>query len=124
MHEGSLTEDLFEHVLIHASAAHARRVTHVTVTIGALSDATPESIQFYWESMAPGTIAGQAELEFATAPGTASCTTCGEKFEILEAYAACPKCGAFPVQVTGGNAVYLSSLEVETDDDQHEHIHE
>ena len=66
----------------------------------------------------------QAELEFDTAPGTASCTTCGEKFEILEAYAACPKCGAFPVQVTGGNGVYLSSLEVETDDDQHEHIHE
>jgi hydrogenase nickel incorporation protein HypA/HybF len=124
MHEGSLTEDLFEHVLIHAREAHARRVTHVKVTIGALSDMTAESIQFYWESMAPGTIAAQAELEFDSAPGTATCLTCGEQFEILEAYAACPKCGAFPVQVTGGNGVYLSSLEVETDDDQHEHIHE
>ena len=61
MHEGSLTEDLFEHVLIHAREAHARRVTHVKVTIGALSDATPESIQFYWDSLAPGTIADQAE---------------------------------------------------------------
>src|SRR5664280_1005379 len=124
MHEGSLTEDLFEHVLIHAREAHARRVTHVKVTIGALSDMTSESIRFYWDSMAPGTIAAQAELEFDTAPGTAACNTCGEKFEILEAYAACPKCGAFPVQVTGGNGVYLSSLEVESDDDQHEHIHE
>ena len=124
MHEGSLTEDLFEHVLIHAQEAKARRVTRVKVTIGALSDMTAESIQFYWESMAPGTIAEKADLEFDTAPGTASCTTCGEKFEILEAYAACPKCGACPVQVTGGNGVYLSSLEVETDDDQVEHIHE
>jgi hydrogenase nickel incorporation protein HypA/HybF len=124
MHEGSLTEDLFEHVLIHAREAHARRVTRVKVTIGALSDATAESIRFYWDSMAPGTTAAQAELEFDTAPGSASCSTCGEKFEILEAYATCPKCGAFPVQVTGGNGVYLSSLEVETDDDQHEHIHE
>ena len=124
MHEGSLTEDLFEHVLIHAREAHARRVTHVKVTIGALSDATAESIQFYWESLAPGTIAAEAALEFDSAPGTATCLTCGEQFEILEAYAACPKCGAFPVQVTGGNGVYLSSLEVESDDDQHEHIHE
>ena len=124
MHEGSLTEDLFEHVLIHAQEAKARRVTHVKVTIGALSDMTAESIKFYWDSMAPGSIAAQAELEFDSAPGTATCPTCGEKFEILEVYAACPKCGAFPVQVTGGNCVYLASLEVETDDDQHEHIHE
>ncbi|HVM73169.1 MAG TPA: hydrogenase maturation nickel metallochaperone HypA [Anaerolineales bacterium] len=124
MHEGTLTEDLFEHVLIHAREANARRVTRVKVTIGALSDATAESIRFYWESMAPGTIAEQAVLEFDSAPATASCNTCGEKFEIAEAYAACPKCGAFPVQITGGNGVYLSSLEVETDGDQHEHIHE
>ena len=124
MHEGSLTEDLFENVLIHAREAHARRVTHVKVTIGALSDMTAEAIRFYWESMAPGSIAAQAELEFDSTPGTAMCPSCGEKFEIIEAYATCPKCGAFPVQVIGGNGVYLSSLEVETDEDQHEHIHE
>jgi hydrogenase nickel incorporation protein HypA/HybF len=124
MHEGSLTEDLFEHVLIHAKEAKARRITRVKVTIGALSDATAESIRFYWDSMAPGTIANDATLEFESAPGTAKCNTCGETFEILEQYATCPKCGAFPVTVTGGDGVYLASLEVEADDEQHEHIHE
>ncbi len=124
MHEGGLTEDLFDHVLIHAREAHARRVTRVIVTIGALSDATAESIQFYWDSLAPGTLAEEARLEFDTAPGTARCNTCGEEFEIVELYATCPKCGAFPIQVTGGEGVYLSSLEVETDGDQHEQIHE
>jgi len=124
MHEGSLTEDLFDHVIIHAREANARHVTRVKVTMGALSDATTESIQFYWDSLAPGSIAEGAALEFETAPGTAKCNTCGEEFEIAEMYADCPKCGAFPVAVTGGNGVYLSSLEVETDGDQHEHIHE
>jgi hydrogenase nickel incorporation protein HypA/HybF len=124
MHEGILTEDLFGHVLIHAKEANARHVTRVKVTIGALSDYTAESIQFYWDSLAPGTIAEGAVLEFETAPGTAKCNTCGEEFEIAEAFATCPKCGAFPVNVTGGNGVYLSSLEVETDGNQHEHIHE
>ena len=124
MHEGALTEDLFDHIIVHAREANARHVTRVKVTIGALSDATTESIQFYWDSMTPGTIAEGAVLEFDSAPGTASCNTCGEKFEIVEMYASCPKCGAFPVAVTGGNGVYLSSLEVETDGDQHEHIHE
>jgi hydrogenase nickel incorporation protein HypA/HybF len=124
MHEGALTEDLFDHVLAHAREAKARRVTCVKVTIGTLSDFTPESIQFYWDSLAPGTIAEGAALEFETAPATARCSTCGSEFEITELYADCPKCGTFPVVVTGGNAVYLSSLEVETDNAQHEHIHE
>jgi hydrogenase nickel incorporation protein HypA/HybF len=74
--------------------------------------------------MVPGSIAEGALLEFGIAPGTAKCGNCGEEFEVSELYADCPKCGAFPVAVTGGNGVYLSSLEVETDDAQHEHIHE
>ena len=124
MHEGTLTEDLFEHVLIHAKEAGARRVTRVKVSIGALSDATAESIQFYFSQLAPGTLVEQAELEFESVPGQAKCPACGKEFEIEEMYAACPACGAFPVQVTGGNGVYLASLEVEKDDDKHEHIHE
>jgi hydrogenase nickel incorporation protein HypA/HybF len=124
MHEGALTQDLFEHVLIHAREANARQVTHVRVTIGALSDATPESIQFYWGSMAPGTIAEGAFLEFDRAPGKAKCPSCHAEFEIEELYATCPDCGTFPIQVLSGNGVYLSSLEVETDDEKKEHIHE
>jgi hydrogenase nickel incorporation protein HypA/HybF len=124
MHEGLLTEDLFDHVLIHAREANARHITRVKVSIGALSDYTPESIQFYWDSLAPGTIAEGAELEFENTPGTARCNHCGEEFEITELYVTCPKCGKFPVAVTGGNGVYLSSLEIESDDDRNKQIHE
>jgi len=124
LHEGALTQDLFEHVLIHAREADARRVTRVKVTIGALSDATPESIEFYFQSLSPGTIVEGCQMEFESRPGTAKCPACGKDFEIDEIYAACPACGKFPVQLTGGDGVYLSSLEVETEDEGHEHIHE
>jgi hydrogenase nickel incorporation protein HypA/HybF len=124
MHEGSLTENLFEHVLIHAREAGARRVNRVKVTIGALSDATPESIQFYWGSMAPGTIAEGAFLEFEQSPGTALCPNCGAQFEVEELLSACPECGNFPVQVTGGDGVYLTSLEVETGEEHQGKLHE
>ncbi len=124
MHESTLTQDLFEHVLIHARQAHARRVTRVKVTIGVLSDATPESIEFYFHSLSPGTLAEGCALEFDSAPGTARCNACVKDVEITELYAACPDCGAFPLKVTGGNGVYLSSLQVETDQAKHEHIHE
>lgn len=124
MHESSLTKDLFEHVMIHAKEANARRVTRVKVTIGALNDATPESIAFYFNNLAPGTLAEGAALDFDTAPGQAHCPACGKNVVIDELYSACPECGGFPVTVTGGNGVYLSSLEVETDDAKREHIHE
>lgn len=124
MHEGSLTQDLFDHVLAHAREAGAQRVRRVRVIIGALSDATPDSIQFYWDTMAPGTIAEGAVLEFDTAPGRGRCPTCREEFDVEDRYAACPQCGAFPVQIVTGDGVYLASLEVETEDRQQAHIHE
>ncbi len=113
MHESSLTEDLFAHTMEHAREADARRVTHIRVLIGALSDATPESISFYFKTMAAGTIAEGADLEFEQAPGRAHCSSCDRDVKIDELFGACPECGAFALTVTGGNAVYLDSLEVE-----------
>jgi len=124
MHEGALTEDLFDHVLLHAKEAGAKRVRRVKVSIGALSDATPESIEFYFHSLAPGTLADGAVLEFASLPGTAHCNRCGKDMEVDDLIAACPDCGSFPVSITGGNGVYLSSLDIETEDDQQKHVQE
>ena len=113
MHESGLTEDLFTHTLQHAREANARRVISVRVTIGALSDATPESIRFYFDSLATGTIAEGALMEFDQAPGRAHCTACGHDVSIDELFTTCPDCGAYALQITGGNGVYLDSLEVE-----------
>ena len=114
MHESGLTEDLFAHALQHAREANARRIARVRVVIGALSDATAESIRFYFDSLAPGTIAEGAALEFDTAPGQAHCRACGRDVTIDVLFAACPVCGEFALGITGGNAVYLDSLDVET----------
>ncbi|MBI3361113.1 MAG: hydrogenase maturation nickel metallochaperone HypA [Chloroflexi bacterium] len=73
MHESGLTEDLFAHALQHAREANARRIARIKVVIGALSDATAESIQFCFDSLAPGTIAEGATIEFGTSPGEAHC---------------------------------------------------
>ncbi len=114
MHESGLTEDLFTHTMQHARESNAQRVTRVRVIIGALSDATPESIRFYFDSLAVGTIAEGAELEFDRSPGKAHCTACGKDVTIDDLFTTCPHCGAYALQVTGGNSVYLDSLEVQT----------
>jgi len=124
MHEGALTEDLLKHALLHAQEANASRIARVKVTIGALSDATLESIEMYFNLFAPGTIAEGAVLEFDTSPGQAHCDTCGKDVTIDALYSPCPECGSPGLIITGGNGVYLSSIEIEKDDEKHEHIHE
>ena len=114
MHESGLTEDLFQHALQHAHEANARRIVRVKVVIGALSDATPESIRFYFDSLAPGTIAEGATLEFDAAPGRAHCNACERDVIIDDLFSACPDCGAFPLKITSGDGVFLDSLDVET----------
>jgi len=114
MHESGLTEDLFQHALQHAHEANARRIVRVKVVIGALSDATPESIRFYFDALAPGTIAEGAALEFDTAPGRAQCTVCGQDAFIDDLFSTCPVCGGFPLKITSGDGVFLDSLDVET----------
>ncbi len=113
MHESGLTEDLFTHVLEHAREANAARILRIRVRLGALSGAVPASIQFYFDALAPGTLAEGAQLEFTVAPGQAHCRACGQDVEVDDLVAACPLCGALPLTITGGNAVYLDSLEVE-----------
>lgn len=114
MHESGLTEDLFAHALRHAGEANARRILSIKVVIGALSDSTPEAIRFYFDCLAPGTIAEGARLEFGAAPGQAHCSACGRDVTIDELYSACPACGEAALTITGGNAVHLDSLDVET----------
>lgn len=114
MHESGLTEDLFSHAMQHAREANARRIARVRVIIGALADATPDSICLYFDMLAPGTLAEGATLEFTTTPGQAHCNACGRDVTIGELFAPCPACGEFALTVTGGNAIYLDSLDVET----------
>ncbi|MBI3360614.1 MAG: hydrogenase maturation nickel metallochaperone HypA, partial [Chloroflexi bacterium] len=74
------------------------------------------SIRFYFDSLAPGTIAGGAVLEFDTTPGQAHCNACGRDVIISELFTPCPACGQFALAITGGNGVYLDSLDVEVAD--------
>src|SRR5512142_2203878 len=99
MHESGLTEDLFTHTMQHAREANAQRVIRVRVIIGVLSDATPESIRFYFDTLAAGTIAEGADLEFDRATGKAHCTACGDDVTVDEWFTTCPTCGEYTLQV-------------------------
>lgn len=74
MHEKHVTEDLVRKLESVALGEGGRRVTRISVRLGALSHFTPEHFREHFEDAARGTLAEGAEVEAEvgvdpTAPG-------------------------------------------------------
>jgi hydrogenase nickel incorporation protein HypA/HybF len=66
VHEHGLMKDLMRRILSTAATENARRVTGVSVRLGALSHMTPGHFGEHYEQAAAGTIAEGAALDIAT----------------------------------------------------------
>ena len=113
MHELSVTESLLKIAVEHAEKANAKRVTDLNIVIGDLASMVDESIQFYWEIIAKGTIAEQATLHFRRIPAELQCNTCGEKYRPTDKELVCPNCGGVGAQIIAGEEFALESIDVE-----------
>lgn len=116
MHELGITQHLLDLTLRHAQEAGATRVVRLNLIIGEFSSVMDDSIQFYWEMIAKGTIAEQAELHFERIPGKLRCAVCGHEFYFADytGYAGrCPACGGEQARVVDGDQFKLESIEVE-----------
>ena len=113
MHELSVTESLLRIALEHAEKANAQRVTDLNIVMGELSSMVDDSIQFYWEIIAKGTIAEQAKLHFRRVSAELQCNTCGEKYHPTDRELVCPKCGGVGARIIAGEEFALESIDVE-----------
>ena len=113
MHELAVTESLLKIALQHAEKANARHVTDLNIVIGDLASMVDDSIQFYWEIIAEGTIAEQATLHFRRVPAELQCMTCFEKYPPTDRELACPKCGGINTKIIAGEEFALESIDVE-----------
>jgi len=113
MHELSVTESLLKIALQHAEKANAKRVTDLHIVIGDLASMVDDSIQFYWEIIAKGTIAEQAILHFDRVPAQLQCMTCSEKYHPSDRELACPKCNGINTRIIAGEEFALESIDVE-----------
>ena len=113
MHELSVTESLLKIAVDHAEKANAKRVTDLNIVIGDLASMVDDSIQFYWEIIAKGTIAEQATLHFRRVPAELQCMTCFEKYHPTDRELACPKCNGVNTKIIAGEEFALESIDVE-----------
>lgn len=110
MHELSLSS-----AIINTAARHAdgRRVSVVSLRVGRLRQVVPETLEFYFEFVARGTVCEGARLEQEVVEARLRCQPCEHEWGIDIPAFRCPTCGGGDVVVATGNEFLVESIEVE-----------
>lgn len=114
MHELSVTESVLEIALRHGQAAQARRITDLYLVIGQLTSLVDDSVQFYWDMIAQGTLAQGARLHFKRVQAELQCLDCNQRYTPGPANMACTVCAGSRVRVVAGDEFFVEAIEIET----------
>ncbi|HNX95005.1 MAG TPA: hydrogenase maturation nickel metallochaperone HypA [Holophaga sp.] len=112
MHEVALMEELLRIVQEEARLAGGGRARRVCLEVGALAGVDPDALRFAFEALAPERL-GSACLDLVESPGRAWCEACRAEVALAIRFDPCPRCGAFPLTLTGGSELILKELELE-----------
>jgi hydrogenase nickel incorporation protein HypA/HybF len=113
MHEMSLAEGILQIVEEAAARQGFKRVREVRLEIGALSGVEVDALSFCLDVVLKGSVAEGARVAVERLPGQGYCLGCGKSVEIQALYDACPRCGSYQVQATGGTQMRVKDLLVE-----------
>ena len=113
MHEMSLCASMLQIIEEQARLQNFTRVRQVRLEVGALAGVEIEALRFGFEVMIHDTLVQGASLEIIELPGQAWCVNCKQPVEIDKRIDACPRCGDYRLQITGGDQLRIKDLEVE-----------
>lgn len=110
MHELSLSGAIVNTVEKHAAG---RRVSVVSLRVGALRQVVPDTLEFYFGFVSEGTVCEGARLEQELIPACLRCGGCGREWRPELPVFMCPDCGPGRVEVAQGAEFEVESIEVE-----------
>lgn len=110
MHELSLSGAIVNTVVKHAGE---RRVSVVTMRIGRLRQVVPDTLEFYFDFVARGTVCEGARLELELIPARLACGPCEREWTVEFPDFRCPTCLEGGVEVITGNEFEVESIDVE-----------
>jgi hydrogenase nickel incorporation protein HypA/HybF len=113
MHELPVTQNLLEIALRHAQQSTAQRILSLNIVLGQYATIVDDSVQFYWDLIAQGTIAEGAKLNFIRIPAKLLCQDCNWQYTPDEDNLACPSCQSTHVKIIAGREFFLESIDVE-----------
>lgn len=113
MHEMSICESIINVIEQQAVAQSFSKVKRVRLEIGPLAGVELEALRFSFDVVCKGGLAEGAMLEVIELPIEAWCMQCSEKTVVKQRFDACPTCGSYQVQITGGDELRIKDMEVD-----------
>lgn len=112
MHEMSIAEGIVQVLEDQAKVQNYQKVEKVWLEIGAMAGIELDSLRFCFDAVTNGTLAENAALEIIEIRGEAWCMHCAKTVYVSQRFDACPDCGSYQLQVTGGAEMRIKELEV------------
>jgi hydrogenase nickel incorporation protein HypA/HybF len=112
MHEASLAGGVLQLIEQAAARENFSRLLTLRLEAGQLAGVDVRALRFALESIAPGTLLEGAVIEIADPPGSAWCMGCSQSVGIAQRGQACPSCGSYQLQATGGTELRVVDMEV------------
>ncbi len=110
MHELSLSSAIVGTVVKHAEG---RRVAVVELRVGKLRQVVPDTLEFYFEFVARGTVCEGARLEQQVIDARLHCRGCGHEWKIEIPAFRCPLCAGGDVEIASGNEFEVEAIQVQ-----------
>lgn len=115
MHEASLAGGVLQLVEATAQREGFSRLLELRLEAGQLAGVDVRALRFALESLAPGTLLEGAQIEIEEPVGQAWCLPCGQSVSIAQRGDACPICGGYQLQPTGGLELRVIDMRVSDD---------
>lgn len=112
MHEASLAGGILKLVEDSALREGFARVRSLRLEAGQLAGVEPRALRFALEALAPGTCLDGARFDIEEPAGSAWCMHCCVTVEIAQRGHACPQCGGYQLQATGGTELRVLEMQV------------
>jgi hydrogenase nickel incorporation protein HypA/HybF len=121
MHEYSIASKLVAAAERLARENDAARVTRVVCRAGAFDPIVPGVLKAAFEMCAGGSVVEGAELVINVEQFRLRCRRCGDECDADASAVACPSCGTRDVGLYGEHGLRITSMSMETRDENRHH---
>ena len=116
MHELSIAQSILEAAQIEAQRHETIQIKRIHCRIGCMRQAQTTLLREAFDLAKVGTLAGNAVLTVEIVGMQLDCSDCGQQADLDGWAFECPGCGSTAVQLSGGDELELTSMELEVRD--------
>ena len=113
MHELSIASSIVNTVLQEIESRNLKKVSLISLRIGALTDIVSDSLQFGFEVIKKDTALAKTKLHIETLPVKGCCNNCQKSFEVVEFIFICPNCSSSDINMNQGDELEIAYIETE-----------